>query len=191
MNNKEKIINAATELFHENGVLNTSVDSILEKSGVKKSNFYYHFKSKMQLALTVLERRILNFESEIIKETIANNLLSPLERIISLYENLSAFHINLGYKRGCPFGNIAVEMSDHDEFFRDKIAKFFKKWKDEIENSINDGVIDGSFRKEIDPSSMAMIILSHIEGAIIMVKTHKSIAPLDNGGKTIVDLIKN
>ena len=53
---KERLLASARELIHENGFQQTSVDEILKKSGVTKSNFYYHFKSKEELGLIILER---------------------------------------------------------------------------------------------------------------------------------------
>ena len=55
MGNREKLLEAATSILGRNGYQATSVDEILESARVAPSNFYYHFKSKEELAIEVLE----------------------------------------------------------------------------------------------------------------------------------------
>src|SRR5688572_2230441 len=55
MGNREKLLEAATAILGRNGYQATSVDEILEAARVAPSNFYYHFKSKEELAIEVLE----------------------------------------------------------------------------------------------------------------------------------------
>ena len=45
-NTKGKIIDAAWELFYEQGYENTTVDEIVAKSGTSKGSFYHYFESK-------------------------------------------------------------------------------------------------------------------------------------------------
>jgi TetR/AcrR family transcriptional repressor of nem operon len=51
MGNREKLLEAATAILGRNGYQATSVDEILEAARVAPSNFYYHFKSKEELAI--------------------------------------------------------------------------------------------------------------------------------------------
>lgn len=45
-NTKGKIINAAWDLFYEQGYEYTSVEEIIEKSGTSKGSFYHYFEGK-------------------------------------------------------------------------------------------------------------------------------------------------
>lgn len=49
-----KIFNTAEELFYKKGYSNTSVDEIIEKSGTSKGTFYYYYKHKADLGVSVL-----------------------------------------------------------------------------------------------------------------------------------------
>ena len=46
---KSKIVNAAWNLFYENGYENTTVDEIIARSGTSKGSFYHYFSSKDSL----------------------------------------------------------------------------------------------------------------------------------------------
>src|SRR5216683_2470843 len=186
MKSKEKIIQIATHLFHKNGYQKTTVDEIAETTGVTKSNLYYHFKSKEELALETLDMRMKQFESEVILSTLGELSLSPKKRLQQLYDRIANFHNSLKYRYGCPFGNLAIEMSDVSEKFRKRLSVFFRNWEKAIEKCIDAGIREGEFRRDINPKLVAQLILSHVEGAIMLVKTHKTLEPLSAGAKVVL-----
>lgn len=53
---REKILDAATELFSQRGYAGTGVDRLAEKSGIAKTAIYYHFGNKEGLLAAVLDR---------------------------------------------------------------------------------------------------------------------------------------
>lgn len=187
---KEKVINSAQELFHLNGFQNTSIDDILESTGVTKSNLYYHFKSKEELGLLILEKRIGEYEAKFLSDTLENNSISPEKRLKRYYKKVTNYHEDLKCEKGCPFGNLALEMSDTNEKFRSRLSDFFNHWQKVIEKCIKEGIEQKEFRRDISPKIISELILSHLEGAIMMAKTHRSIAPIKSGSKTIMKLIK-
>src|SRR5438445_9763814 len=52
---KSRIVETAKQLFYLQGFSNTSMDDIIKKSGVKKGNLYFYFKSKDGLGYAVLD----------------------------------------------------------------------------------------------------------------------------------------
>ena len=58
MKSREKILSNAAELIRTKGYNHTSIQDILQAASVTKSNFYYHFESKEQLAFEVLAERM-------------------------------------------------------------------------------------------------------------------------------------
>jgi hypothetical protein len=81
-------------------------------------------------------------------------------------------------------------MSGSNESFREKLSIFFNSWEKTIEECISEGMRSGDFRSDLPPGVIAQLILSHLEGAIMMVKTHRSIEPLSSGSETIMRLLK-
>jgi len=187
---KEKIIDSAQKLFHFKGFQNTSIDEILESTGVTKSNLYYHFRSKEELGLLILEKQIREYENNDFSDTLENSSISPEKRLKRHYKKITAYHEDLKCKNGCPFGNLALEMSSTNEKFRSRLSEFFNHWQKIIEKCIKEGVKQKEFRKDISPKIMSQLILSHLEGAILISKTHRAITPLNSGSKTIMKLLK-
>lgn len=189
MTNKEIILNTATDLFHSFGFSQTSVDKIVEKSGVSKSNFYYHFDTKEKLALQILDNQIKRYENEVISETLLNSEYNPVVKIENFFNKIVHYHTELNCLKGCPFGNLALEQSDINESFRIKLSDFFSLWKSAIEQCISEGIQDGYFNDDLNSGSLADLILAQIEGGILLSKTHKSIKTLKNSCKKTLKLI--
>lgn len=187
---KERILTSAQELFHKNGFQQTSVDDILRESGVSKSNFYYHFKSKEELGLICLDMRIRQYEADVLEKTLKDPTLTPTERLSRFYKAVQSFHRKTKSPKGCPFGNLAIEMSGVNEKFRERLSDFFGIWQKAIEHCIAEGMNNGEFRSDIPPKTIAQLILSHLEGAVMMVKTHRSLKPLSSGSDTIMKLLE-
>ena len=53
--NKNRVIETAASLFLKVGYTYTSMDEVVQQSGVSKSNVYYHFSSKEELLLAVID----------------------------------------------------------------------------------------------------------------------------------------
>lgn len=179
MDSRRKIMETAGELFHSLGYAATSVDALVESAGVSKSNFYYHFKGKEELGLRIVEDLVSCFERETISETILNRDLSPPERLESFYAKVTAYHRALSRYQGCVFGNLALEQSGINENFRSVLSRFFERWKESLAECVREGVEEGFFRRRIDPDAVADLILSQIEGAILLSKTHRSMDTLE------------
>ncbi|MBO0356057.1 TetR/AcrR family transcriptional regulator [Muricauda ruestringensis] len=67
MNNKEKIIQAALELFASNGYAETSIDKIAKRANVSKGLTYTHFKNKEDLLVVTIENTITKMTSKLLE----------------------------------------------------------------------------------------------------------------------------
>lgn len=64
---KEKIVNAAWELFYEKGYENTTVEDIIAAAGTSKGTFYYYFDRKdalLDTLATIFDRQYEKLEKE-------------------------------------------------------------------------------------------------------------------------------
>ena len=182
MNNRDKLINVASQLFHSFGFQGTSIDMIMKESGVCRSNFYYYFDSKEALGLMATKKVASGFKENFLSKTILNSDLNPLERLDSFYEKAISYNRSLFSQDcypGCLFGNLALEQGGVNENFRSVLRDFFQEWKDSFEQCLRDGMEQGFFREGIDPKEIAALLISQIEGAILLSKVDNSINTLE------------
>ena len=192
MNNREKLINVASELIHSHGFEGTSIDMIMRKSGVCRSNFYYYFESKEALGLLAVEKVASEFKENILSKTLLNQDLNPLERLDGFYgEIISYQHFLFAQSRhaGCFFGNLALEQSAANEKFRSVLSGFFRELTDSFEQCLRDGVEQGFFREEIDPKETAGLAVSQLEGGILLLKVYNSVDAFESTCGAIRKLI--
>ena len=57
---RDRIVEAADELFYRRGYEHTSFADIADAVGISRGNFYYHFKTKDDILDAVIEARLAN-----------------------------------------------------------------------------------------------------------------------------------
>ena len=179
----------AATVFGRVGYQAASVDDILDASRVSPSNFYYHFKSKEELALEVLEGYFDRTRQKI-APIFMNRRLSPPSKLEQLHQIFVKRMSENGCCGGCPLGNLAQELSDTHPDFRKRLAEFFGECMQGIEEVVRQGIRSGEFRKGVDPPAAAFLIFGSIEGLVLLSKNMKNTAPLEKGFRQALDLLK-
>jgi TetR/AcrR family transcriptional repressor of nem operon len=181
MSNKDKIMEAATELFHLYGYDGTSIDMLIKKAGVSKSNFYYYFEGKEELGLSVLTKLADNQVREF--SEIMQTDLNALEQLMEIYKKVVLSHSNLLEQPiypGCFFGNISLEQSSINEKFRSLLDKYFRECETLVEECLRKGMEQGFFKEDLNPKELARFFVSQFEGAIVLAKTKKSLSTVED-----------
>ncbi len=164
---RELIINKAALLFTQNGYNHTSLSQILKATGLAKGGFYFHFKSKEELGVAVINS---------LEEYWQNEMLPNLQSGKDARQKLDIMFSSPGDCYSSPecarptilLLTLATEMIEvHDEFSK-RLKNIFTDWWGTLECVINEGKSAGIFRPEIDTNSVAAIILSSIMGANLL-----------------------
>ncbi|GGF00055.1 TetR/AcrR family transcriptional regulator [Flavobacterium limi] len=109
---KERILEKASVLFHQQGYNSTGINQIISEANVAKASFYQHFKSKDDLCIEFLNRRHQYWFEELSNYTSNSKKLKA--KVISAFD----FIIHMNEKenfRGCCFLNILSEISKDQE----------------------------------------------------------------------------
>ena len=179
MSNKDKIMDAATELFHLYGYAGTSIDMLIKKAGVSKSNFYYYFEGKEELGLNVLTKLADSQVREM--SEIMQTDLNPVEQLLNCYKRAFSSHHDL-FKQpiypGSFFGNITLEQSSINEKFRSVLDKYYQECEALVEGCLIKGIEQGYFYENLDSKQLARYLVSQFEGAILLTKAKKSLSPI-------------
>ena len=189
MGNREKLLEAATAILGRNGYQATSVDEILEAAKVAPSNFYYHFKSKEELAIEVLEGYFEKSRQEM-APVFMNKFLSATEKLERLHGGLVQRVTRSQCCGGCPMGNLAQELSDSHPEFRMRLARYFEECIDGIAMVVEEGVRSGEFRSDVDPKSAAYLLFGSMQGLLLLSKSLKKIDPLEQGFRQSLNLLR-
>lgn len=152
-NTKERIIEAADDLFYENGYEFTSFKDIADEVKLSRGNFYHHFKTKDDILKAVIVRRIAKTKDML--TSWEEETKSPKDRIQCFIKILIANQAKIKLY-GCPVGTLTTELSKLDHSSKEdatKIFTMFHKWLSKQFREL--GLI-----KEADSLAMHLLALS-------------------------------
>ncbi|MEZ0094480.1 TetR/AcrR family transcriptional regulator [Streptacidiphilus sp. EB129] len=117
---RERILEAATDLFYAQGLRSVSADKIIERVGITKVTFYRHFRTKDDLVVAYLERQAERERADV-AAILARAGGDANEAIRLFAETIGTVSCTPGF-RGCPFINAAAEYADQDHPVRRTVA---------------------------------------------------------------------
>jgi TetR/AcrR family transcriptional repressor of nem operon len=172
---RQKIVETAAVLFNQKGFTGCSMGDIVAASGLEKGTLYGHFSSKEELALLAFDhawkdtsdKRLLNIET-------VSNAVNKLKLHIDNYVNTPSF------PGGCPLLNFAVDADDGNLALRTRVRKALKDWEELLAKIVEDGQSAREINPEIDPHSIANLVISLLEGATVLARINKRSAALDD-----------
>ena len=173
---RQRLVEAARELFLAKGYEATSVADVLARAEVNSGSLYYFFKTKEQLLLAVLDEYVDLLEPMILRP-VFERVSDPLDRVFAVLAGYRQMLVMSDCRAGCPIGNLALEMSEKSEVVREKIALNFRNWR----RAIRECLFDARDRlpPDLDRHKLAAFILTVMEGGVMQARVHRSLEPFD------------
>ena len=108
---RERILEAADELFSRQGVRAVGIDAIIERSGVARMTLYRHFPSKDALVLAFLERRENLWTKDWLSARWSGAPTIRGARLLAIFDTFDAWFRSEDFE-GCWFINVLLEFSE-------------------------------------------------------------------------------
>jgi len=179
VNKKIEIIEISAKLIHSNGYESTSIKDIMQAAQIGKGQFYYYFSSKQDLGLAVIDYCFEKWQNRVIKENLATND-APEVKINRMLICAIDIHQKKASKCGCFFGNLAIELSEHNDLFRERIYRMFALWTKYLKVLIDEWRENNKLPIACDSEILAQSIVALLEGGIMLMKNRQDITPLLN-----------
>jgi AcrR family transcriptional regulator len=179
-NNRQRIVDAADQLFHTRGYNQTSFRDISEITGIPRGNFYYYFKTKDDILGAVIDSRT-KFYSEMLAqcETAASQ---PLERLLAFANMLEDFSDSI-VEVGCPIGSLTSELAKDEPHLQKKSREIFELLRDWIEKNLSTAGVS-------DSQNAAMDMLARMQGVSVMACAFKDKSYLHRGLEEVRSWLK-
>ncbi|MDB5859498.1 MAG: Transcriptional regulator, TetR family [Ramlibacter sp.] len=175
---KGKLLEAGFHLVHERGYGGTSVRDVVNAAGAAQGSFTNHFASKEKFGLDVLELYFDKIQS-VIDQTLRNEKLPPLKRLKAYFDIHIAAIAGYDSKRGCMFGNTSAEATDDNEALRLRVVEMLDDVTASVEYCLKAALKAGELPKGTRTKDLAGYITSSFEGAILLSKAYRSVAPIE------------
>jgi TetR/AcrR family transcriptional regulator, transcriptional repressor for nem operon len=176
---RDQILNAASRLIHVQGYQSTSLDDVLRESGVGKGNFYYYFKSKEDLGYAIIDRIRRAFVERGLGPAFGDTAADPVGQLHGFFDRVLDSQRQRNCVGGCAIGNLACELSDVHEGFRQQLAGIFDVYRDHVAEAIRRGQQSGRLRPDADAVRVAQFLVGALEGAILLGKVTRDITVIE------------
>lgn len=154
-------------LIRERGAQATAISDVLEHSGAPRGSAYHYFPGGRNQLLCEAIDLAADFTANWIAG--AADSLDAIDRIVGTFRDQL---LGTDYRAGCPVVAVAVEADNQPVL--DRAAAAFTRWTDLVGRKLRaDGV--STERAE----ELAMLFTTSIEGAILVARTTRDVAPLD------------
>jgi TetR/AcrR family transcriptional repressor of nem operon len=173
---RQRIIEAAMELFWLKGYGSTSIADILSRSQVNSGSLYYFFPGKQDVLIAVLESYRDGIGAMLL-EPAWTGVDDPIERIFALLSSYRRALVETDCTYGCPIGSLALELHEPDPQVRDLMAANFEAWIDAVETQLR--AAEDRFPPATDFRALAELVLNVMEGGVMQARTFRDIAHFD------------
>ena len=161
---RQRIVEEAASLFNQQGFAGTSVQDVMQATGLEKGGIYRHFESKEELA------------AEAFRHALASAVKLRTERLESIDGAIAKLRAGIqcfvekpsGTPGGCPLMNTAIDADDGNPALRKLVSEGFEAWRGRLARIVADGIERGEIRVGVLPRSVANVIIGGLEGGLMM-----------------------
>jgi TetR/AcrR family transcriptional regulator, transcriptional repressor for nem operon len=173
---RERIVEAAMELFWLKGYGSTSIADILSRSQVNSGSLYYFFPGKQDVLIAVLQAYRDGIRPMLLEPAWAG-VDDPIERVFALLARYRTALVDTDCTYGCPIGSLALELHEPDPPVRELMAANFRGWVEGVEACLQQA--RDRFPAATDLRALAELALNVMEGGVMQSRTFRDIGPFD------------
>lgn len=165
---REHIIEKSAPVFNKKGYAGTSMNDLVEATGLTKGSIYGNFENKDEVA-----REVFKYHMSSLYQRISDSLKdksTATEQLLGITEFYRRNWKTVFERGGCPLQNASVEADDNLRFLKKDVQESVKRWALSIERIIEKGQQSGEFKKQCKPSDYAYLLLTLLEGGIMLGK---------------------
>jgi AcrR family transcriptional regulator len=161
---RQMIVVAAAPIFNQRGFEGTSMQDVMEATGLEKGGLYRHFSGKEELAAEVF-RYSLEQSVKLRTEHVdrAHGTIPLLKSLVKRFVEVPS-----SMPGGCPLMNTAIDSDDGNPTLRGLAHEALSDWRTRLIKIIRDGIRDGEIKTGTVPRQIANTIIASLEGALMI-----------------------
>jgi AcrR family transcriptional regulator len=192
---RQYIIEKSAALFNTKGYHGTTLEDIMEATGLTKGGIYGNFKRddkdkkgvKEEIAIAAFEHAVQQVYDAIGERTsVIENALDKLKSVVYFYKERV---LNPPVEGGCPIQNTSVEADDSNPVLREKVHAAVETWKYRIVRTLEKGIGRKEVRPDVNLEEFATLFIGTLEGGIMLARLQKSAKPFDVMARQLLKMI--
>ena len=161
----EQILDLAEALIQTRGYNAFSYQDIADALGIRKASIHYHFPSKADLGIAVVDRYIARFDTALaeISGDASKSSMAMLDLYVQPYLQFASTP-----DRVCLCGALAGEMLAMPPELRARVDHFFRTHQLWLARILERGVARGEFKLAAPARKVARFIFAALQGALLV-----------------------
>ena len=176
LDTRSRIVRAAMELFGEKGYHATSMAELFARADVNAGSLYHFFPGKQDVLLAVLSAYRDGIEPMLLAPA-WEGVDDPVERVFALLARYRQLIVATDCAYGCPIGSVALELHEPDPAVRELLSANFTKWAAAVRDQLDAAA--ARLPADVDRRGLAELVLTTMEGAVMLCRTHRDVACFD------------
>lgn len=181
---RQEIIRRVAPVLNQQGFAGSSLADMMQATGLHKGGIYNHFDSKEQLALEAFD-----YAADLMRqrwERAISGSETALGQLEAFLMDFSRMYPHAEIEGGCPLLNTAIESDDTNPPLRDRVRWAFSYWRGCIADIVRRGQQHGEMRVDADADGIATLLISAMEGALMLSQLEEDATPLHTAAAHLV-----
>lgn len=174
---RDQILDLAETLIQTRGYSAFSYQDIADALGIRKASIHYHFASKSDLGVTVVNRYIDRFDTAL-TQVAADETQSSMAMLDLYTQPYLAFA--RAPDRVCLCGALAGEMLALPQEMRARVDHFFRTHQAWLTKLLKRGASRGEFDLPAPPAKVARSIFAGLQGALLVKRATGDMAQIND-----------
>lgn len=151
------------ELFYSKGYFNTSVDDILKELELSKGAFYYHFESKEDFFIQIIQNLLARKVYSTLIEPLEGHE-NPLTLITNCFDNAMETAVHNEMDFGCILSNFLTEFNGKNPKIMQHLNEIVTVWEVNLITTLQKGKYNGFLDRHVDCEAVAIFLMSSYFG---------------------------
>jgi TetR/AcrR family transcriptional repressor of nem operon len=173
----EQILDLAETLIQTRGYSAFSYQDIADSLGIRKASIHYHFPSKADLGVAVVDRYITRFGEGLtaIADDQSQSSMTMLDFYVQPYLQFASTP-----DRVCLSGALAGEMLALPPKVRERVDHFFRTHQLWLTKILERGAARGEFKLPAPAPKVARFVFGALQGALLVKRTTNDLSQIDD-----------
>jgi AcrR family transcriptional regulator len=183
---RQRMVQSTALLIREHGVAGTGMRDIAEHAQAPRGSLQHYFPAgKQQVVTEALEWAGDQVCAGLAKMAAAEEPVAASVVVAKVFARWHRVLIETDYLAGCPMVATITDAAG-DDALRQAAARAFTRWQESLATALRRGGL-GKKRAE----RVALLTISALEGAIVVARAQRDVAPLDSVAREMEALVKS
>lgn len=186
---KQLIIEKTAPIFNIKGYSGTSINDIINATGLTKGSIYGNFENKDDVALASFD---YNFQRVVfyIRAKISEQI-STIDKLLVYPEVYRSFFRLPFLISGCPIMNTSIEADDTHPALKERASNALSFWRNSLERYLSLGIEKNEIKSDVDIKEFTAVFIALIQGGVMQAKLTGNVNCLNETMNFLEKMINN